>query len=644
MSGSDHRPRSMSSSRSLRRGLVVASLLIAGLVTSSVASTTAATLPLRIDLRVLVLDDNSPWVGAIESELGIEGVPYTTVQLGSPSRPVITDAFLASGNEAFFQAVVGPDYLLSQLSDPERTSLRAFEASFGIREVDGFNWPNASVGLNPPAVIGDINGTTATVTAAGLAGGFGYLNGPVPFSAGSYSYIAEPLAAASLPTGASYTTLVGVPLPNGAMGSLLGDYTNAGVEQMVITAAFSSTLPQFKYLAHGIVTWATRGVHFGYNRNNFTLNVDDAFNSDASWNVDLNCTPGEDCTAPDASARMTPDDVTYAVNWEQANNYQLTLPFNGFYADPVADPLTQALVANAASFRWLNHGFEHIYQGCVQDFTVVPWRCTLDANGQIVWTSQQDIYNEIQNNIAVGRSLGLTFDATEYLSGEHSGLFFLPQQPTDNPNFGPALAQAGIKTIGSDASRDNVSRQVGTATTIPRHPDRAVLQHLHPGTGGRRVQLVVHHPRQWRQRLLRGQPGNRDLHRAARPGNRIHVVHRADRRRLRHELHPQQRPAAVLRAHLEPDRRPTGVQPARHHPRHVPQRVHAGHPAGQLDPHRGRQPAEPADPLGSSRCKRSDRIRPERTDLDHQPFRPSSAIHCPNRYHRRRRNTSAVRR
>ena len=84
MSGSDHRPRS-SSSRLLRRSLVVASLLTAGLVTSSAASTTAATLPLRIDLRVLVLDDNSPWVDAIATEMGLEGVPYTAIQLGSPS-------------------------------------------------------------------------------------------------------------------------------------------------------------------------------------------------------------------------------------------------------------------------------------------------------------------------------------------------------------------------------------------------------------------------------------------------------------------------------------------------------------------------------------------------------------------------------
>ena len=101
---------------------------------------------------------------------------------------------------------------------------------------------------------------------------------------------------------------------------------------------------------------------------------------------------------------------------------------------------------------------------------MTPWQCTLDANGQIVWETQANIYNEIDNNITLGHTLGLSFDPTEYLSGEHSGLFFLPQQPTDNPNFAAALTQAGILHIASDASRDNVARQVGSAITIPRHP------------------------------------------------------------------------------------------------------------------------------------------------------------------------------
>ena len=169
---------------------------------------------------------------------------------------------------------------------------------------------------------------------------------------------------------------------------------------------------------------------------------------------------------------MSPDDVTAAVNWMQANDYQLTLAFNGAYAyvDNAPDPLADSLRANAASFRWLNHGYEHIYQGCEQDFTTIPWSCKVDSLGQVVWVPQPTIYDEIQRNIVTGQALGLPFDATEYLSGEHSGMFLLPQQPLDNPNFAAALTQAGILHIGSDASRDNVSRQVGSATTIPRHP------------------------------------------------------------------------------------------------------------------------------------------------------------------------------
>jgi hypothetical protein len=158
------------------------------------------------------------------------------------------------------------------------------------------------------------------------------------------------------------------------------------------------------------------------------------------------------------------------VSWQQRNDYQLTLAFNGAYANAATDPLTQELQASASSFRWLNHGAEHLYQGCIQNTAVVPWQCTLDADGQVVWMSQEAIYNEINSNIVTGRALGLPFDATEYLSGEHSGLYLLPQQPVDNPNFVAALIQAGILRIGSDASRDNGARQVGSATTIPRHP------------------------------------------------------------------------------------------------------------------------------------------------------------------------------
>jgi hypothetical protein len=451
---------------------------------SSVASVSAAAFPYRVDLNVLVLDDGSPYVGAIKSEMDVEGVTYTSVAIASATITnsfLTNNAVLSSATEAKFQAVVAPDYTLGGLDSGEVNTLRAYEAKFGVREVDAYNYPAAAIGMNTPVFAGDINGVTATVNAAGKAAGFGYLNGPVPFSAGSYTYLATPLAIQA--SGATYTSLVEAP-GGGITGSIVGVYAKGGVEQMVITAAFANTFLQFKYLGHGIITWMTRGVHFGYDRNNFTFHFDDAFGQDASWDTTLNCTPGEDCTGTEVAIQMTPADVTAAVAWMAANNYQITLPFNGFYSNTTAsnpaDPdhasylLTQALVANKAAFRWLNHGFQHVYQGCLQNAVTLPWVCTVDGLLNIVWNTQATIYAEIHDNIVKGQQLGLPFDTTEYLSGEHSGLAYTSavagQNQPDNPNFAAALTQAGVKSIGADASRETGTRVVGGANTVPRHP------------------------------------------------------------------------------------------------------------------------------------------------------------------------------
>jgi hypothetical protein len=56
------------------------------------------------------------------------------------------------------------------------------------------------------------------------------------------------------------------------------------------------------------------------------------------------------------------------------------------------------------------------------------------------------------------------------ITGEHSGLKVLPQQPDDNPNLAPALTDNGVAWLGSDNSREPDQRQVGPATTVPRYP------------------------------------------------------------------------------------------------------------------------------------------------------------------------------
>ena len=450
-------------------------MVVAGALSAPSRPATAATADQRLDLRVLVLDDDSAWVDALQGQLDAEGVPYTAVPLGASNRPVITAAFLSDGDRGFFQAVIAPNER-GGIGPDELAALRQYEAKFAVREVNAFTFAHPGVGLNyaEDPGIGDLGGKTATVTAAGKANGFQYLDGPVQFSQGSYSYVATPLA------GAAFTPLVTAPMDAaGSPGSILGVYAHDGVEQLVITAAMGSHQTHFRILAHGIISWATKGVHLGYNRNRLTVHVDDAFAEIALWNRDFNCTPTEDCPRdadgnsiyPGTTARMTAADVEYAVQWQRANGYTMTMAFNGSYAR-AGDPLTDAFVANKSEFRWLNHGGEHLYQGCVQDFSVVPWRCVTDANGALQWVPQDVIHNEIVASIATGQRLGLPFNPREYLSGEHSGLEQLPQQPGDNPNFATALTQADIGFIGADSSRplDATSRQVGSALTVPRHP------------------------------------------------------------------------------------------------------------------------------------------------------------------------------
>ncbi len=479
--------------RWLRRFGVLTVISLTAVLGVLASGATAQAAGPRVDLRALVLDDGTPWVSAVADQFTLEGVPFTRVDLNDPGRPAITAGYLSSGDEAFFQAVVVPSSFTGGLSADETTALATYESQFGIRQVDGYDWANPTVGLNyaaGPGYIGDLNGLTASITPAAQGAGFGYLSGTFTVGVGSYAYLATPAGPGVMPAGGSFTPLVTVPIPgDGTPGSMVGVYRNGGVEQLVITAAMSTNLSQFRLLAHGIVSWATRGVHLGYNRNYLTFHFDDAFATDAQWDAVHHCTPGEDCAAslalPENGIRMTAADVSAVTAWQQANGYTVTLPFNGYYSQyddngnafTAPDPLTEALVANKGAFRWLNHGYQHVYQGCQQNFTVVPWACvTTDgaapaADGSnLTWVSQADIASEISANISRGQALGLPFDASEYLSGEHSGLYLTPQQPVDNPNFGAALSAGGVGVIGADASREPAARVVGGAVTVPRHP------------------------------------------------------------------------------------------------------------------------------------------------------------------------------
>ncbi|MDH6703490.1 hypothetical protein P3T27_000171 [Kitasatospora sp. MAA19] len=466
-------------------------LLASGLQTTLAHGAT----PPRIDLTILVIDDGGPSVAAITAELKNQGTPYKVVNLNDTNRPVITSAFLSdtvNGQpRGKYQGIVLPNENPFPNSAAEMTAIAGYEAAFGIRQIDAYTFASPAVGLNyaqNPGYYGTLDGFQGATTAAGTSGPFGYLKGSVPFEdndptvSESYGYLATPLA--NLPAGASFVPLVDAAIPSTtSRGSLVGEYTHDGRKELVVTFVYNQYQQQYRLLARGMVDWITQGVHLGYDRNYFAAHVDDVFLADDRWDTVLKCTPG-DVTCPPGTPdtanpiRMTPDDAQHLKQWQTANNFTLDMVFNGggsedWKADhqTTVDPTANQMITDQNSYRWVNHTYSHPYLGCVQDVTVVPWRCTKDASGNTVWTDQATISGQIKDNFDWAAKNGLKVDPQALVTGEHSGLLTAPQENSDNPNLAPALAANGIKFTGSDASRESGQRAVGSSTlTVPRYP------------------------------------------------------------------------------------------------------------------------------------------------------------------------------
>ncbi|MCX4670714.1 hypothetical protein OG453_29155 [Streptomyces sp. NBC_01381] len=462
--------------------LGAAALLLALSLPGAPAS--AAEAP-RIDLRVLVVTDGGPATAAITAELDGQGTPYTTVDLRQSGRPVIDGAFLAdtvNGRpRARFQAVALPNDNPFGAGSAEMAALASYEQTYAIPQVDAYTYARPEAGLQTPKFSGSLDGVRAQVTASGKSGPFGYLAGQVPFEDNSpsvnesYGFLAEPAP------GADFTSYVDAPVPGGSgRGSLVGEYRHDGRRDLVVTFVYNQHQQQFRLLARGIVDWLTQGVQLGSSRNYFAVHVDDVFGADDRWDTELNCTPGDvDCPpgqgTPDP-IRMTPDDAAYAAQWSKDRKFPLDMAFNGGGSELFreenggSDPLADRFVADRDDHRWINHTYNHPFLGCVQDVSTVPWTCAKNADGSTRYVSRAEISGQISDNRAWAQRAGLPLVTGELVTGEHSGLKVLPQQPDDNPNLGTALRDNGVTWLGSDNSRDRAQRQVGPSLTVPRHP------------------------------------------------------------------------------------------------------------------------------------------------------------------------------
>ncbi len=457
----------------LRRPILAAALAVAGVAGTVLATPAdAAGAEQRIDLRVLVITDHSTGVDTVVAQLDRESVPYTSIDLTAANRPQITAATLADSvggvRRAKFQGVVVPTE--TSVTGAEATALAGFEREFAIRQIIAYTGASAAVG-ETNAWSGTLDGTDLTVSAAGKQAGFGYLNGTVPVDdrdpsvPESFGYLGTPAA--------GFTPLV-TGSAGGATGSLLGVYAHDGREDLVVTIAMNRNQTHAMVLGHGLVQWVTKGVHLGHWRNWFSVHVDDVFLPDARWDGDANCTIGDGCdpSVEGPAIRMLPADVTRLLQWQQQSGIKVDMVFNGQGSVDAgaADQLTSSLLANKTKLRWLNHTYSHLFLGCVQDFTVSPWQCAKDADGNTRWVTQADITAQIKQNVDWAKSKGLSITASELVTGEHSGLKSLPQMSVDNPNLAPALTATGIKVLASDASREPASRPAGPAVTEKRWP------------------------------------------------------------------------------------------------------------------------------------------------------------------------------
>jgi len=449
--------------------LIMIVLTLGGI--ASVASTSRAAAAQRIDLKVLLLGANGtePSFLAWQAQLRREGVPFDQI-VATPGHAPITAATLsqtlADGTqEAKYEGVIVATGGLVQcdttpcssaLSSSEWSALQAFEQTFHVRQLSAYVFPGADFGLNPPTFAGAMDGQSASLTAAGQQA-FPYLQGPVTIAAGTYGYQATPIDPAS------FTTLLSGP----GDSSLVGVFTHPdGREEMVQTFDGNQYQLHSQLLRHGELSWVTRGTYLGDQRNYLELHIDDVFLPDDSWDTAAHVTNFD----PAAAIRMTPADVSKAVAWSQSNGLRLDMLFNGggsdaYVDDHGSDPLLSAFQAAKGSFGWANHTYDHPNLDC---------------------STRRFIANEIQDNVRWARNKGLSVNAAELVTGEHSGLAnLIPARTIDAPEIDRTATPLGgsipIGTYDYAVTAVNAAGETVAATaTVTTKPLRRSVRLVWP--------------------------------------------------------------------------------------------------------------------------------------------------------------------
>ncbi|HEX3788099.1 MAG TPA: putative Ig domain-containing protein [Pseudonocardiaceae bacterium] len=387
--------------------VAVVGVLLAAI--AAAATTASAATPAQLDLKILLIGTGSadPTSAAWQAALDSEGVPYTVATAsGAYGSETVSLPALTTGAVGNYNGIVLADSPTA-FGTGVLNSLFSYESSFGVRQVDGYMFPDPALGVTDVSS-GALDGTTGTLTSAGLAA-LPELKGPVPFDTGTFGY------PAALVPGASFTPW----LENSAGNVLAGVYQHPGgdpqanVSELALNFDYNASQLQWLLLAPGLINWVTQDTHLGLYRNYFGEDVDDLFIADNEWSAQNQCTPAAtdpvDVGCPTAAqgnpadgppdTQMSAADVAYVANWEQQTGIKLELAFNAIgactgpttaaqstanctgstvrsgtnYTDPghVVDTdypddgtFVNALLADQGDFNWITHTWSHLFLGC----------------------------------------------------------------------------------------------------------------------------------------------------------------------------------------------------------------------------------------------------------------------------------------
>ncbi len=412
--------------------------------------------PLRaaqpVMMKLLVVAGSSTESGyqSITATLNQIGVPYQSLVLNTVSKD-------SSGNrlskvsfsdtttgDGLYQGIILTDSTFSAcgsscLSTVDWTTLNTYAAQFQVRVVSYYTLPQAQWGLvaaDSGANYTSSNPLQVTLTSAGAAV-FTYLNSANMIAVGGQGsgVIKAYRATTTAATNETTTPL----LVSGAYTVAVTHTTADGREVMALTMDNASGLLHSEAFAYGIVNWVTKGVFIGARKVYLNPQIDDMLLGNRLYAPTLpECPNADTCPTLYASG----PDLQALVNWQ--NNLKADPMFSTFHSTyglngvgttwfAKTDPVFAAIASLGSNFTWLSHTWDHPNLDCYD----------VDANGNCIPATLAQSLSELNQNISIAPSLGITLDKTSMITPFGSGL--------TNPNFMAAAAQVGIKYIMSSA-------------------------------------------------------------------------------------------------------------------------------------------------------------------------------------------------